>query len=306
MSLPDELWTVILAESGAPLFVLRQVCRQFHQVAEILAGGPPPKRRAWCYHCMQGGARKRDGDSYRLCPECRVLPDYRRLCKSNVKKVFKLTDKDLRGIEPVTYGFNPYYRSAPMMMLFSYREMEALAVRKYGAAIVAKRIREQEEKPAPEALPASPPQIIPQETAEEKLRCDQEHWQRKQTLRDALAGHGLELRSDSTLCAQYINGTSDRSLEDIVLVMREMAWFHAHTKYAQYRQAIFEESRYWSSDDEEGEGNRLNPVSISEEAQARALDSWADRNQITRDLSGVPESLYEVIQARWAKRRRLM
>lgn len=49
-------------------------------------------------------------------------------------------------------------------------------------------------------------------------------------LYQALASHGLEIRSDSHTCKQYIN-RSNSNLDNTVKVMRQMAFFYQKTKY---------------------------------------------------------------------------
>lgn len=49
-------------------------------------------------------------------------------------------------------------------------------------------------------------------------------------LHQALDSHGLEIRSDSHTCREYING-SNSNLDDTVKVMRQMAFLYQKTKY---------------------------------------------------------------------------
>ncbi len=47
-----------------------------------------------------------------------------------------------------------------------------------------------------------------------------------------LKTHGLELRADSVLCNNYLNGKSQYSLDYVVNTMVEMNWFFSYTNYS--------------------------------------------------------------------------
>jgi len=49
-----------------------------------------------------------------------------------------------------------------------------------------------------------------------------------------LKNRGLELRSDSKLCNDFLNGKSNYTIDYIVDVMEQMKWFYEHTKYPEY------------------------------------------------------------------------
>jgi len=65
---------------------------------------------------------------------------------------------------------------------------------------------------------------------EHRLNYEATKSQRREELKNALAVHGLELRNDSVVCAEYIQqGTGE--LESIVKLMRQMNFFYKHTNY---------------------------------------------------------------------------
>lgn len=56
-------------------------------------------------------------------------------------------------------------------------------------------------------------------------------------LKEALEAEGLELREDSRLCQAYVM-YDEGEVADIVATMREMRFFHEHTRYAEYARAL--------------------------------------------------------------------
>ncbi len=55
----------------------------------------------------------------------------------------------------------------------------------------------------------------------------------KLILETKLMINGLELRPDSQICNDFIDGSNDYSLNKIVSIMKEMDWLYSHTNYAQ-------------------------------------------------------------------------
>lgn len=62
----------------------------------------------------------------------------------------------------------------------------------------------------------------------------------KVILETKLMINGLELRVDSQICKDYINGSRKYSLDKIVSIMKEMEFLYTHTNYSQ----ILKETRY--------------------------------------------------------------
>jgi len=53
---------------------------------------------------------------------------------------------------------------------------------------------------------------------------NRKHRQKKNLLQDALAAEGMTYRSDSKLCQKWIDGESDKTLEEVVQIMAECKW----------------------------------------------------------------------------------
>ncbi len=82
-------------------------------------------------------------------------------------------------------------------------------------------------------------------------------------LTDKLSLRGLVLRSDSVLCSNYIRGSNEYTLDEVVDIMEQMEWFFTNTKYSAYSKQYdnlqyqsfksswydYEDSYYSNSDD---------------------------------------------------------
>lgn len=90
-------------------------------------------------------------------------------------------------------------------------------------------------------------------TVDEIVEAAWDRAAREKELRAALAARGLELRSDSRLCEQYI-WFGKGSLDKLVNTMEEMRFYFTHTSYPS-------EVRYTSS----------------QEAKNRALTQWVEQ-----------------------------
>jgi hypothetical protein len=68
---------------------------------------------------------------------------------------------------------------------------------------------------------------IEKEKREHELACEQ----RRSELLAALQAKGLQLRQDSQLCHNYIQGRCDKTLDEVVIVMENMKFLHTYTDY---------------------------------------------------------------------------
>lgn len=115
--------------------------------------------------------------------------------------------------------------------------------------------------------------------------------ERRIKLQNELQAVGLELRADSRLCAEYIEGTLD-DMEYIIEVMKEMDYLHKHTKYRYILNDLIEdwkddlrESLGWLPQEEYQEYFDEELPSLSHRAKGMAL---RDLNKET-----VPEFLHK-------------
>jgi len=114
---------------------------------------------------------------------------------------------------------------------------------------------------------------------------------RRETLLTALSDKGMELRSDSQMCARYIDGSEDDLLK-VVDIMVEMNWLHEHSKYTEImeekREDLFRDYYDWKG--------RPPPSwefdSLREDVKIEAVSEWKNRkNEGENGLVEPPSSL---------------
>jgi hypothetical protein len=99
-----------------------------------------------------------------------------------------------------------------------------------------------------------------------------EKQKRKTDLTDALQVKGLDLRSDSSMCRNYIVtgcGVNGETLSDIVDIMHEMSWLYTNTNYSHYVDYCINEYR--------GQGEWYNKDVVVNAAKMRVTLSWFGR-----------------------------
>lgn len=116
-------------------------------------------------------------------------------------------------------------------------------------------------------------------------------WQRKTELELALHKKGLELRSDSALCTNYIKERSEyHSLEKTVSIMENMRFLFQHTDYKSINSYMLDyafETRYDYDD-------YVDKHAISQRAQAKAVRAFVKKGG---DVSLIPDGLRKHVSA---------
>lgn len=197
------------------------------------------------------------------------------ITRTNAKKMYKLNDADL-GSLPIIMKWNNTHRVdmtlIPMKMLQHKADSKHFSV---GG------LEKKKERTA---------------AAAEKRRNTLERKRRERTaeLEEALNARGLELRSDSELCDDYIEGKNVYSLERIVDIMEEMKFYHEQTDYPELYREI--RSEYYDS------YYQVDHIEVSQTAKYSALRDWirscARQGQPLEELlAASPRSLHEQIRA---------
>ena len=124
---------------------------------------------------------------------------------------------------------------------------------------------------------------------------------RQSRLRWALQEHGLTLRTDSDVCAQYVDGRRT-DLEEVVRVMREMDFFFSETAYRTFVAETYRSLRPYrrrhrydhdyetdSSDDDDD----VDRVQVSRNAKVRALTEFRGvvPDFVARDLVAAADAV---------------
>ena len=186
-----------------------------------------------------------------LCSPCSRLPEYILISKSKCKTEYKLTDTDFNGLTvyegTCRYGVATYYTT---------RDVSRRACDKHNTTIenlseVVKQI-----------------QLTKKQTLEEQRanRVDR----RYNELTSGLHSAGLELRSDSALCQQFIQGVSEYSSEYIVQRMSEMKFLFEYCHMDECRD-IANEEHY-----DELEAGYIPDCSVFDRAEEIALQKYSN------------------------------
>lgn len=179
-----------------------------------------------------------------------------RITATTARSEYKLTDTDLDGLR-CEHRRNPHYKSAAPMRLYAIRDVVQLAYQKHGGAsgldaAKAKDLeRQQRREDNVEKQRNDRREVLENALVSHGLTIDYSEnactgflaagrpslenvigtLRRKVSLIEALRQRGLDFREDSRLCREYIQGTTLCSLEDIVDIMHEMAFYFKHTRY---------------------------------------------------------------------------
>lgn len=192
-----------------------------------------------------------------------VMDKYNKVPKTIAIKEYKLTEKDLYDI-PYEAVRNPHYSSGSSMMLYPRYLLSLASRKKWGTPdnLYGKKIKQQ------------------QASEKRKNTIKNNKNNRIKELTDALENKGLELRSDSRLCEQYVRNGS-LSLELVVNTMEEMNFYHNYTNYREIYGDIVEEMLNYKG--------RFDKDEVSEEAKSEALDLFVKNNDDYEKL--LPASL---------------
>lgn len=90
-------------------------------------------------------------------------------------------------------------------------------------------------------------------------------WTRKKKLESCLKSRGLELRNDSALCSNFIDGTTDLDLNYIVQRMCEMKYLYEYCNMKKIKKQVYYKKK---------SHNALNNVNL--DAEIIALNKYSD------------------------------
>ena len=204
----------------------------------------------------------------------------KRICKSTAKVQYKLTEKDLAGIECYTVP-NPRYRRGPEMTLFDEEDLIKAFCVKHSI----------EPKDIDSTL-----KCIDREKEERKTKrliaANKKKDKRRKELTDALAQYDLIIRNDSSLCKGYIDGTiTNWTVDEVVNRVAQCRFLFdycdmkrhlddVHEQRKEERQQLYEEKRRfresgdeWDSDMETEEGD---PFDDAERRALRSVGGYPD------------------------------
>jgi len=243
----------------------------------------------------------RANNNIRLCNDCSNLDKYNYICKSTIKSDYCLTDKDITTIPYISVK-NPHYRCASDMKLYSIADIKTKFMEKHNCVeididdkltILKQKAQLKKEKLRNNKLAKQNQQLsifqnlllqnnlTDQDhnvTKQEILACDSipnligkiiDNKERTKLLKTALKIYNLNIRSDSKLCSNYLNGDNQYTANEIALIMKQMEWFFNNTNYKQILSNLFNNSRHKYEYYE-----RPDPTELSADAKRKALNEY--------------------------------
>lgn len=169
------------------------------------------KPKPICIECTNPDkkARLRQKIDVILCDDCKNLDKYNLMTKTYSKTTYFLSDDDIIDLNSIkansTYGPATYY---------TLRDIKNVFCKKYDITLenIDNKLKELDEQK----------EFLQQEKINKK---QEKQNKRRESLNRALIKAGLELRCDSKLCGNYINGeVKDKNLADIVERMCQMKY----------------------------------------------------------------------------------
>lgn len=195
--LPFDILTIIFKKLDiASLFTMIKVSRQFREMADDIVD-----------------TRERFEFNLRRA----VTSEHTTMTVTRAKDEFMLNDGDLLNLRYESKQ-NPYSRSAAPMRLYSLEDLYKKTMDKYETWEHFKERRDKRK----------------QTSTVRALTHEENQKERRAELKRALAVYGLELRTDSSQCEQYIHsgrGVNGETLDDVVKVMRQMNFYYNETSY---------------------------------------------------------------------------
>ena len=211
-----------------------------------------------CTSCQNVRGTFRNRLQIVLCSPCSRLPEYVLISKSKCKTDYKLTDIDLYGLTAYEgtcgYGAATYY---------TMNDVSRCACEKHNTPI--ENLSE-----VIEQMQRSKTQMLEEKQANRANIANREITKRHTELTKQLRLAGLELRSDSALCQQFMNGSTEHSIEYIVRRMSEMKHLFEYCHMGECLDIASEEQC------DELDAGYLPDCSVFEQAEEIALQKYSN------------------------------
>lgn len=201
-----------------------------------------------------------------VCNECNENC-LTRITATNAKKEYKLSDADLLLL-PCETKRNPYSSNRTKMRLFAETQVRKAALNKFGGeeGLEAARLK---------SFNRSQAILRTKQLKEQAIQKIRE--KRKNELTCALRKQKMQLRSDSKLCQQYIDGSDEYSIDQLVEIMVRMHIVFEHTNY----KAILQNDRPRPDGWLPREEYRAFMISMGEELKMRMYNAYMNASQHT-------------------------
>ena len=211
-----------------------------------------------CIECNLNKGSKSVYFNFYLCTDCRNDNKYKLVTKTNAKKYYFLKDEDLDKIDKIvgksSYGPTTYFTVNNLTKYLCEKnnlfpeQIDDFITELINQKNIKAEIRKKKSD------------------ENKKIKMDK----RKSKLIDELAKYKLELRDDSVLCQNYINGNNKCDLDEIVLRMCEMKYLYEYCHMNECRDIAYE---YYK---EEKRAGYYPDMSVSEHAEMIALKKYSN------------------------------
>lgn len=256
-----------------------------------------------------------------------------RVTASRAKREFHLSEAELKTLDCISKR-NPCYRSAAPMRLYSLADIQTAQAAKAAAnpklaakwaAAENQRLEKERKEQARDVRRKALKDILEGiefwsdtaccayiesgvgdlESIARDVRAKHEVRVARQRIRrieltDALHAVGCELRSDSTICANYIRSGAGNP-DAIAQTMLEMKFFYNFTRYSAIQRNMwaYERDMFYDGDDSDDDDEEDIAEIIRQSSKDKALYSWVVEKgpmKTLEDMSIVPSTLVRRVQ----------
>ncbi len=183
---------------------------------------------AWnaCFICHNKRSSYSELVDVFVCRNCYGEPPFETISPTMAKKVYHINNDAFVGLRYITYTSRAYGRRGQQCQLYLVSEVKQRAYEIYGSKEEWKRADKRSKQRKTKLAKTKA------KREEEKTRQKEElEAKRKAILVSALAKKNIQFREDSTLCEAYIEGSTNRSLKEIVEIMFKMKILYTETNY---------------------------------------------------------------------------
>ena len=193
-----------------------------------------------------------------VCTNCKNLDKYHIITKTNTKLIYLLKDTDLTDLKQyfgkTRYGVATYYIKD---------DIENYAIVKYNTT-------RDNLYPTLENIKKEKDEIKREKQNKILIKKNKEKEIRKTKLLSELKKNKINFRNDSMLCKQYIEGSKDFSLDEVVQRMCEMKYLYEYCYMSRIKKQVY---RKYLQELSQG---IVNEYTVSTRAEKMALDKYSN------------------------------
>ena len=226
-----------------------------------------------------------------VCKNCKELDKYVLISLTNAKRTYLLTDEEICKIESYKKNHATYFTKHNLeeYACVKYKTtldnlnifLAQMVIDKQNVKLLNKQkkdlinIKKQEEQKKQDELKQielkkQNQQNRRKEQQKPREQREQKKQQRKADLTQQLLNVGLDLRDDSILCKNYIQGDDEHTIDFIVNRMCQMKYLYEYCDMDKYRTIVYDEYN------EQRRDGCYPKYSVSEKAEQMALNNCSN------------------------------